>query len=812
MTMTMAIAPLPRPNSTRHLILSTLPTKHGRRKVHQCPAKTTPKVRRSNRPPPFDSHRKTLTAMDTSMVNASDAAAREEATSSMLYLSNNHNNNNAARTTSTLPPNPVGLLHSQASPNANYPHCGASSAMEVETMSNENGTWHVKNADATGKEHNGREEAVVPAAASCGSAEFPMRNVRREDHSSTMAPPPTLSSSSSCSSVQHPPHHHHPHHHATTTTRDADHERRGSGYLLLAAEAMERTESRENAIRRAAMELVAAAAVAGGGDGETTDMPRFYHTFGTTTTSTTVDTSATSGRVCPYSARLQQVFEMPSLNAEQLLSSGDDPHCSSSRRRRSSCLDGRTSVTMSMPIGSRLENHEEDRRVAAVSRQEDSIRMRRMEPPPQEQMRGNTLASQDGCSSNSRFSTSSLAPVVSAPIGQSTSNVTPSKINNNNSGGSSKTLTDNKPKSSKSDKNGTTTAAASATTTTSQLLPSGRPRPPPQKHVYHDYANLPDTAPILPLSHGAAATVATTANNDESSPSHPSTSTIVRKKTGGVSQPFPEKLMSMLDNETRHRPEVVSWLPHGRAFLVRKPKVFTSEIMPEYFRQSKLTSFQRQLNLYGFRRITQGADGGAYYHELFLRGRPNLCARMVRQKVKGTGHKQPTDIASEPNFYAMPSVEPLPEAVASYSSTMQQQQQQPLIEDDDQDYDSYMNSPGIRAAALLKRMSSVGTPSQFSLDEYTNNIHPPPLVSSGMGAMDRAQSDVFRPINFGPSNLYSFDSFRSENSATFAYTPFVTVEPRSGPNDETTGTDAGINEEGGSSEAAADNNSFLTEV
>ena len=66
--------------------------------------------------------------------------------------------------------------------------------------------------------------------------------------------------------------------------------------------------------------------------------------------------------------------------------------------------------------------------------------------------------------------------------------------------------------------------------------------------------------------------------------------------------------------------------------------------------------------------MTQGADAGAYYHELFLRGRPQLCLRMQRQKVKGTGHKQPADAQTEPNFYAMPASNTAADSSASPSS------------------------------------------------------------------------------------------------------------------------------------------------
>jgi hypothetical protein len=71
-------------------------------------------------------------------------------------------------------------------------------------------------------------------------------------------------------------------------------------------------------------------------------------------------------------------------------------------------------------------------------------------------------------------------------------------------------------------------------------------------HVYRDFSNVPDSV------------------------------TVVRKKTGGVATPFPEKLHHMLDLESKEHPSAVSWLSHGRAFLVHDPHEFTDFIMPKY--------------------------------------------------------------------------------------------------------------------------------------------------------------------------------------------------------------------------------------
>jgi hypothetical protein len=89
------------------------------------------------------------------------------------------------------------------------------------------------------------------------------------------------------------------------------------------------------------------------------------------------------------------------------------------------------------------------------------------------------------------------------------------------------------------------------------------------------------------------------------------------------------------------------------------PQTFIYDLLVSVFTQS-FSSNYRQLNLWGFKRLTKGQDNGAYYHELFLRGKPLLAMRMKRQRIKGTGVKLSSDPSREPNFYSV-DFPPLPE-------------------------------------------------------------------------------------------------------------------------------------------------------
>lgn len=79
--------------------------------------------------------------------------------------------------------------------------------------------------------------------------------------------------------------------------------------------------------------------------------------------------------------------------------------------------------------------------------------------------------------------------------------------------------------------------------------------------------------------------------------------------------------------------------------------LLTSILFCRWFRQTKYSSFQRQLNIYEFKRISTGPDKNGYYHLSFQRGKFDLLPRIKRVTVKGTGIRKAPHPEEEPDFY-----------------------------------------------------------------------------------------------------------------------------------------------------------------
>lgn len=131
---------------------------------------------------------------------------------------------------------------------------------------------------------------------------------------------------------------------------------------------------------------------------------------------------------------------------------------------------------------------------------------------------------------------------------------------------------------------------------------------------------------------------------------------------GSSDNSFPEKMFQILDSES---PEVVHWLSHGLAFKVVDPWRFSIEVLPKYFRHNKISSFQRQLNLYGYKKITKGNDLGATFHPSFQRDNRELMTDIKRVAIRSSDlHNVPHHIPDE----GMPKMTNVPVSPSKYFS------------------------------------------------------------------------------------------------------------------------------------------------
>jgi HSF-type DNA-binding len=75
----------------------------------------------------------------------------------------------------------------------------------------------------------------------------------------------------------------------------------------------------------------------------------------------------------------------------------------------------------------------------------------------------------------------------------------------------------------------------------------------------------------------------------------------------------------------------VAWLEDGKTFIIRNPDTFTRQVVPQFFKPTKFSSFTRKLYRWGFRQVNRGIgpdDPIIFGNEYFLRDNAELMAKM----------------------------------------------------------------------------------------------------------------------------------------------------------------------------------------
>ncbi|ORD93831.1 SKN7 [Enterospora canceri] len=107
---------------------------------------------------------------------------------------------------------------------------------------------------------------------------------------------------------------------------------------------------------------------------------------------------------------------------------------------------------------------------------------------------------------------------------------------------------------------------------------------------------------------------------------------------------FVRKLLAMIEDAGNS--DMIGWSNDGKSFIIFKPIRFAKHVLNVYFGNSKISSFVRQLNKYGFhkQRVPEeisriyGMRVWVFKHTHFIKGRYDKMRKINRQKENGNSN------------------------------------------------------------------------------------------------------------------------------------------------------------------------------